>query len=165
MKIKTAAIALALITYSNGAVLLNVPYQSGAITSLVQQFEHGYLYTYTYDRSELQYSSQDLSHIIIFVCETFNPSNITTTGDVMIGNLDQKVGEFKFDDLSDNQPNTFSLSFESINTPHFGDMKLKYGSNTETINTIVPSCQIIPEIKSTTLGLIGVLLLRRRRPC
>ena len=154
---------LALVAMSNASVILNYPHDSGAIVALVTEFNGGYLYHYTFKKNEFSNSTQDLSHFEFAVCSNFTISNVQTNG-VTIGSFDHQPNLFKFDSMSDEQPTSFWVSFETPNVPHLGNITIKYGQNIETISTITPSCGAsIPEPNTAVLGLIGTLLILRRR--
>jgi hypothetical protein len=159
--------ALATSVMLDTGVYLNQPYDANAIQVIVNEFDGWFRYTYTFDRSEFIPTSnntlQDLSNFSIVVCDAFTLSNIQTTNSFMFSDTEHGFGYFKFEGFNQDQPLSFSISFDSPNIPTFGNINYKYGNSTESIVTLVPSCQTIPEPNTSLIGLLGAFLLLNKR--
>lgn len=154
---------LALVAMSNASVILNYPHDSGAIVALVTEFNGGFKYHYTFNKQEFTQSTQDLSHFEFAVCSNFTITNVQTNG-VTIGSFDHQSNLFKFDDISDEQPTVFWVSFETPNVPHLGSITMKYGQVIVSTAMVTPSCGVaIPEPNTSIMGLVGTMLLLRRK--
>lgn len=164
-KIKTLLLASILFTSccAEGAqVLLNHPYDSGGIVSLVNEYEKGiYTYTYTFDKNDF-FQYRDLSNFYFYVCDNVEIFNIQTEN-ISNFNTVRERGYFKFDDIDyQNNGPVVTVMFDSPNIPKFGEITYKYATNVMTEMGITPSCQI-PEPNLSFLGLIGGMLLINRR--
>jgi hypothetical protein len=121
-----------------------------------------YQYNYTIDRTQLRH---DVSHFLINICndvQIFEPSSN------VIFRIEHNENIFKFDEIpsgigSKQQPSIFYFSFTSPNIPTTGTVVLKAGKNKFVETEFVPGCETIPEPDASLFGLIGTILLLKRR--
>ena len=143
-------------------VSLDYSYDSGAIVSMVHEFEGMYSYSYEFNKKEFE-KYRDLSNFYFYICDSVNILNIQTTN-ISNYNVVMERGYFKIDDItiSNDEDPIVRVMFDSPNIPTFGGLTYKYSTISSTESVVVPSCQI-PESSSSVLGLIGTVLLLRKR--
>ncbi len=162
MKILKTLIVMLMCASASAKPVSNATTEPAFRSSIVEQGNGTYLYSYTVDPWKLA-TTKDLSNFNVFWCEDVVAYNFKSN----IGfDLELESGYVSFVNLEgDNNDTTITFSFESANVPTDGIVTYKAGRTTWESAAKVPSCNVIPETSSASLlaGTAILFLLRRRR--